>query len=165
MARTLIVLMLLASTSGVSQACTCQASGEDEAANWRQAWEDARAVVMAEVVRQSAEPATSWLSRDHVLGFESPLRRRRLLHLVVTHSWKGELVQGAPFVVEKVDDSLCGYGRWHQSHLHLLYLRKRGHWVAGLCSPSRPVADAASAIRRLDAEIARYTGAASSPAR
>lgn len=157
--------LLLASACGASSACTCQRLGDEEAVAWRQAWDGARAVVMAEVVRQSSEPATPWLSRDHVLGFESPLRRRQLLHLVVKRRWKGELAEGASFAAERVEGSLCGYERWHQGRLHLLYLDKRGHWVASLCSPSHPVVDAASAVKQLDAEIARHLGAANLPVR
>ncbi|MFG6431289.1 hypothetical protein [Roseateles sp. LYH14W] len=156
MRELLLAVTLLAAAAGSVQACSCVPPGDDEAAYWRERWAFSQAVVLAEIMGESSEPTTSWLSRDHVLGWHSPLHLRPLLHLVVKHRWKGDFAVGTALVVEKVDGSMCGYERWTQARHHLLYLTKNKHWVASLCGMSHPVFDTASAIRKQDAEIARF---------
>ncbi|MGM9480093.1 hypothetical protein ACS5PN_02765 [Roseateles sp. NT4] len=153
MHKRIALALLLTSLAGTSLACTCMRP-EDEAADRQRQWADAQVVVLAEVVGESSEPSTRWFSRNHVLGHDSPLRRRALLHLVVKHRWKGELTETSAFVVEKVDGSLCGYESWGQSRQHLLYLSRAGHWRAGLCGLSHPAPDATEAIQAMDAELA-----------
>lgn len=154
--RELFLAVTLLAAVGTAQACSCVPQGADEAVYWRERWAFSQAVVLAEIVGESSEPTTSWLSRDHVLGWHSPWRRRQLLHLVVTHRWKGDFATGEALVVEKVDGAMCGYERWTQARHHLLYLTKNKHWVASLCGMSHPVFDTATAIREQDAEIARF---------
>lgn len=157
MHRPLRIALLLLGMVGCAQACTCMRP-DDEIADWRRQWSAAEAVVLAEVVGASSERRTRWFSRDHVLGHDSLLRQRPVLHLIVKHRWKGGLKEGASFIVEKVDGSTCGYERWHQSREHLLYLSKRGPWQAGLCGLSHPAPDSNDAIRKMDAKLASYLG-------
>lgn len=164
MRKSLCALALLATLSGISQACECRPPGKNEAAEWRAHWNDAQAVVIAEIIGQSSEPVTAWFSRNHVIGYRSPLRRRPLLQLVVRHRWKGGLMDGAVFVADKVDGPACGYERWERSRYHLLYVTQGKHWVASLCGLSEPVLDVASAIKEKDEEIARFLGGQNKPA-
>lgn len=159
MRKVLLTALLVSSLAGPAAACTCLAYDPEDPAHWRQDWQAAEAVVLAEITGQSTEPAVPWFSRRHVLGTDSPLRRRIVLSLRVTHSWRGPLAAGTPIRVAKVDGASCGYERWWASRVHLLYLRRGEPWLAGLCSPSRPVTDPAEAIRQMDAEIARHVGA------
>lgn len=158
MRKSLGALLLLVAFAGASPACECRPPGGNEAAEWRMHWDDARAVVIAEIVGESSEPATAWFSRNHVVGFSSPLRRRPLLQLIVRHRWKGDLADGSTFVVEKVDGATCGYEGWPKGRYHLLYLRKSKHWLAVLCGLSHSVVEVASAVKEQDAEIARFLG-------
>jgi hypothetical protein len=151
----LLVFTLLLTVAGASHACTCMRPGKDVATEWNEQWNASPVVVLTEIVGESSEPATSWLSRAHVLGRASPLHRRPLLHAVIHHRWKGNLAVGATVVIEKVDGAMCGYERWWQSRYHLLHLNKRERWVAGLCGLSRPVPDVERGVGEQDAEIAR----------
>lgn len=159
MRRALLATLLASGLAGPAAACTCLAYDPQDPEHWRQDWQAAEAVVLAEITGQSTEPSTPWLSRRHVLGLDSPLRRRVVLALRVTHSWRGPVAPGTPISVAKVEGAACGYERWSASRVHLLYLHKGEYWMAGLCTPSRPVADPAEAIRQMDAEIARHVGA------